>query len=55
MKTECNEKPIQFQEAGRRRVEARFDAGHVSSDGGLLLLREVAERAGLPEAFAACF
>ena len=54
-KTECTDKPIEFQGAGRRRVEARFDAGCVSSDGGLLLLREVAERSGLLEAFAACF
>ena len=55
MKTECTEKLIEFQGAGRRRVEARFDAGCVSSDGGLLLLREVVERSGLLEAFAACF
>ena len=53
MKTECTEKLIEFQGAGRRRVEARFDAGCVSSDGGLLLLREVVERSGLLEAFAA--
>lgn len=55
MKTECNEKLVEFQGAGRRRVEARFDAGCVSTDGGLLLLREVAERSGLLEAFADCF
>jgi len=55
MPTQCTDKPIEFQEAGSRRVEARFDGGCVSSDGGLLLLREVAEKSGLLKAFAACF
>ncbi len=40
---------------GGRRVEAAFDGGRQTSDAGLLLLREVAERTGLLKRFAACF
>jgi Transposase DDE domain group 1 len=36
-------------------VVADFDGGRISSDGGLLLLREVAQRSGLLERFARCF
>jgi hypothetical protein len=36
-------------------VEAAFDGGRQTSDAGLLLLREVAERTGLLRRFAACF
>lgn len=34
---------------------ADFDGGRLSSDGGLLLLREVAERTGMLRRFARCF
>jgi hypothetical protein len=44
-----------FQGFGGRRVEAAFDGGRQSSDAGLLLLREVAERTGLLRRFAECF
>src|SRR3954470_23579555 len=33
---------------------ARFDGGQLSSDGGLLALREVEQRLGLAERLAAC-
>jgi hypothetical protein len=36
-------------------VETAFDGGHQTSDAGLLLLREVAERTGLLRRFAGCF
>ena len=35
-------------------VVARFDGGHLSSDGGVLLLREIAERLGFAGRLAAC-
>ena len=35
-------------------VVARFDGGRLSSDGGLLLLREVEQRLGLGERLAGC-
>jgi hypothetical protein len=40
---------------GRREVVAAFDGGRQTSDGGVLLLREIAERTGLIRRFAACF
>jgi hypothetical protein len=46
---------MEFQGAEGRRVEARFDAGRVTSDGGLLLLRDVAKGGELFEQLAACF
>lgn len=55
MKTECTSAQIEFQGLGRRRVEAAFDGGHLSSDGGALLLREVDARLGLTRRLAACF
>lgn len=53
--TGCIRAEFEFQPAGRRRVEAAFDAGRVSSDGGLLLLRELAKSSGVFRRFAACF
>jgi hypothetical protein len=46
---------LEFQAFGGRRVEGAFDGGHQSSDAGVLLLREVAERTGLIGRFASCF
>lgn len=44
-----------FQELGSRRVEADFGGGHLSSDGGSLLLREVDGGLGLSRLMARCF
>ena len=56
VQTECTEEQLAFQGHGRRTVVAGFNAGRLSSDaGGVLLLREVAERTGLLQRFAACF
>ncbi|MBV8359225.1 MAG: IS1380 family transposase [Deltaproteobacteria bacterium] len=55
MQTECKASQLEFQGFGRRQVVASFDGGRISSDGGLLLLREVAQRTGLLERFARCF
>jgi hypothetical protein len=35
-------------------IVARFDAAHISSDGGLLALREVEQRPGIAQRLAAC-
>jgi hypothetical protein len=43
----CTESGIEFPALGRRRVEASFCGGEVTSDGGVLLLREVDRRLGL--------
>lgn len=46
---------IEFGRVGRRVIEASFDGGDLSSDGGLMLLRRVDERIGLTRAVAAVF
>lgn len=48
--TECSQ--LSFGFLGRREVVGRFDGGWVSSDGGLLLLREVDRRYGVTAAVA---
>lgn len=53
--TECTPNLFAFQELGSRRVEAAFDGGQVTSDGGGLLLREVEAKFGFVEQFAGCF
>lgn len=55
MPTECSTPALRFQAASRREIVARFDAGHLSTDGGLLLLGQLDERLGLTQRFAACF
>lgn len=44
-----------FQSLGKRKVEVDFSAGHTTSDGGVLALREFADRCKILTAFAACF
>ena len=47
MDTQCNAMQLEFQEIGCRKVQADFDGGYLTSDGGALLLREMDERLGL--------
>jgi len=37
-----------------KRLDVRFDGGMLSSDGGILLLREVEQRLGVADSLAAC-
>jgi Transposase DDE domain group 1 len=53
--TECPQDSFAFAPVFRREVVARFDAGPVSSDGGALLLGEVAGKIDLLPRLAACF
>ena len=39
--TDCTSKPISFSSLNRKKVEANFTGGNISTDGGLLLLREL--------------
>jgi Transposase DDE domain group 1 len=55
VRTDCSAGQLEFQGFHGRRVEAAFDGGRQTSDAGLLLLREVAERTGLLKRFAGCF
>ena len=50
---DCTESRMQFGRLGRRVIEADFDGGDLSSDGGLMLLRRVDQRIGLSRAAAA--
>jgi len=53
--TECNEQPLLFQDLGSRQVAADFSGGTLSSDGGILLLREVDALLGVTRGLAQCF
>lgn len=53
--TECTASQMEFKAFGKRHVVGAFDAGRITSDGGILLLREVAERSGLVGKFSKCF
>jgi hypothetical protein len=55
VRTDCSPGQLEFQGFHGRRVEGAFDGGRQTSDAGLLLLREAAERTGLLRRFAACF
>ncbi len=49
----CTEAKIDFGRLGRRFIEADFSGGDLSSDGGVMLLRQVDRRIGLSRAAAA--
>ena len=55
MDTHCNGQRFLFQGLGRREVVAEFNGGRISSNGGLLLLREVDRRRRIVERFSECF
>jgi Transposase DDE domain group 1 len=48
----CTVERIECGKVGRRAIEANFEGGDLSSDGGLLLLRQVDARIGLSRAVA---
>lgn len=47
--------PLLFDDLGQRCVQADFSGGHLSSDGGVLLLRQINRGLGLSRRLAACF
>jgi len=51
--TDCNRDPLHFSSLGSKAVVADFNGGRLTTDAGALLLREVAERIGLFDAFNA--
>ena len=53
--TDCKQTNFGFQGLGRRKVESDFSGGHLSSNGGALLVAELDHRLGLSGAFARCF
>ena len=46
--------PFHLPTVQRKKVTAAFDAGLISSDGGLVLLREAEHRLGLADTLAGC-
>jgi hypothetical protein len=59
LKTKCistePESSLQFGRLEGRQVVAEFNGGQISSDGGLLLIRQVDQQYRLSEQIAACF
>jgi len=49
----CTKNRLDFGRVGRRVIEADFSGGDLSSDGGLLLLRQVDRHLALSRAAAA--
>jgi hypothetical protein len=47
--------PLLFDDLGTRRLQADFSGGHLSSDGGALLLRQIDRGLGISRALAQCF
>ena len=43
----CTSNEIEFGGLGRRQIVANFDGGEISSEGGLMLLRQVDRKIGL--------
>ena len=48
--TKCYQNPMRFSRVKRRQVEVNFNGGDISSDGGMLLLRELDQQLGLTQA-----
>ena len=55
MQSECRNEKLEFQACGARQVAAEFNGGTITSDGGVLLLKEVEARRKIIKQFAACF
>jgi hypothetical protein len=49
----CTTKSLEFGRLGRRKIEGNFKGGDISSDGGLMLLREVDRKINLTKSMAA--
>lgn len=54
-RTDCNDQPLLFQDLGSRQVVADFSGGTLSTDGGVLLLRQVDRALGVSQTLADCF
>jgi len=55
MQTECRNEKLEFQVCGAKQVVAEFNGGTITSDGGVLLLKQVESNRGIIKQFAACF
>ena len=55
METRCTTEQLSFEGLGRRSVVGAFDGGRLTSDSGVLLLREADRLFGVTRRLAACF
>lgn len=55
MDTECTDEQIDFQPLGGRQVTGQFNGGRITSDAGVVQLRELEELFGFIERLAECF
>ena len=55
MPTQCKPLSFAFQGCQGRRVAAAFDGGAITSNAGVLLLREIDRSVGLLDQVAGCF
>jgi len=55
MQTECKSEKLVFQACGNRDLIAEFNGGTITSDGGVLLLKQVEAKRKIIKQFAACF
>lgn len=55
MVTQCTADRLDFKRLGSRRVTAHFDGGDITSDGGVLLLRELEEKHRVIARAVECF
>lgn len=53
--TDCSQSSLDFQVLGRRKFQADFSGGHLSSDGGLLLISQLDQCLGITDRLAQCF
>ena len=53
--TKCYHHSIEFSSLKRRKVSVTFEGGEITSDGGVLLLREIDKQTGLTEAINKAF
>lgn len=53
--TDCKNQPLLFQDLVARKVVADFSGGTLSSDGGVLFLRQIDQSLGLTTKLAGCF
>jgi hypothetical protein len=52
--TDCTQRTLPFSSVGKKKIQADFNGGHLTSDSGALLLRETDKRLGIIAAIADC-
>ena len=52
--TDCTQRPLPFSSVGKKKIQADFEGGLLTSDVGALLLRETDKAIGLIDAISGC-